>query len=365
MRLLRLLPAAVVLGGVALAAAPAEAQDTLYRIRGGTIEVEIDEITFNEVRYRLPGVGRIQKIARDQIAKWEFGEMPRAYESGQEAFGLGDFETAAVHFTKAAQSSAKQKWVKPFSMYFRAESLLRLGRIALAIDAFKQYLDEAPEDAYAPNAHIGIGRAYLYSDKLNEADRAFGQVTGGTYGDSFALKGEIWKAKVLEAKGQWDEAENAYKGLESKANLETTKLEAKLRRYLCAVQVAIKKKDDSKLSGARRSLKDVLKAAETDDIRAAAWNGIGETYYYLTTPDHLEALLAFLQVTLRFEQQTGEMAKALYHVSHSYMNQADVISPIPDMPEALKDRPARMFWSRLKGEYPNSAWARKSPPKRG
>ena len=44
MRLLRLLPAALVLTGMALAAAPAEAQDTLFRKRGGTMDVEIDEI---------------------------------------------------------------------------------------------------------------------------------------------------------------------------------------------------------------------------------------------------------------------------------------------------------------------------------
>jgi hypothetical protein len=126
----------------------------------------------------------------------------------------------------------------------------------------------------------------------------------------------------------------------------------------------IKKKDDSKMGSARRAFKQVLEEAKTDAIRAAAWNGVGETYFYLKKPDYVEALLAFSHVWLRFEFETGEMAKALYHSSHAYMQTADLISPHPDMPEKLKDRPARVLWSKLKKEYPSSLWARKSPPKR-
>jgi len=143
-----------------------------------------------------------------------------------------------------------------------------------------------------------------------------------------------------------------------------TRLEAKLRRYLSSVQVAIKKKNDSKLGTVRRAFKDVLSKAKKDEIKAAAWNGVGETYFYLSKPDYLEALLAFSHVWLRFEEQAGEMAKSLYHASHAYMKMADVISPNPDMPEKLKDRPARMLWSRLKKEYGGSAWAKRSGPKR-
>lgn len=372
MRAHPLISAGCAAAGVLVAvAAPALAQDTLNRKGGGYIGqaggVEIIDLFLDRIEYRLKGVTK-QTIDTSQVESWEFGDPPKVYDDADSALKEGRFQEAATYFAQAAAREHKQKWVVPLALFGRGEALRQAESFAAAVDAYRQYLDGYANHVKLPEANIGIGQCYLATNKRELARKAFEVVAGGKYGERHAIVGEIWKARILEMDGKWAEAKAAYAQLERRAGAQfkDVAVNAGVRKNLATVQVAIAGKDDGGLASARaalqQNLRDLTKAGGRPDLEAAAWNGIGETYYFSARPDWLEALIAFCHVFVRYPEQVDEMPKALYYGGCAYFNAADKIGTDAVSIDFAKRR-AFGILGRLKAEYTKTDWARKPGPK--
>jgi len=372
MRANPLLHAGCVAAGLCLAvAAPAAAQDTLYRKGGGAIgqpgQIEIIDLYLDKIEYRLKGVTK-QTVDTSQVASWEFGEPPKVFDDAETAFKERRFDDAAKFYAQAAGREHKQKWVVPLSLYGRGEALRLAEAYAQAVDAYKQYLDGYANHIRLAEANIGIGQCYLATRRHDLARRAFDVVAGGKYGEAHAITGEIWKARILEVEGKWAEAKAAYAQLEKRAGAQfkDEAVNAGVRKNLAAVQVAIGGKDDGGLSSLRSSLqsnlRDLTKAGNRPDLEAAVWSGIGETYYFAARPDWLEALIAFCHVFVRYAEQDEVVPKALYYGGCAYFYAADKIGKDPESIDLARRRGFGLL-GRLRNEYKNTDWARKPPPK--
>ena len=366
--------ACLVLGAAALAvpvgrAAAQEAEpDQIFPKSGQAIECQIDEITFREVRYRFLKAPGTQKLALNKVDRWEYGDRPKFFADAEDKMKDGDLQTAEALFAKAANagSSSDRKWMRPDSLFHRAECLRQMGRIGDAADAYKTLLKEYPEWWAFPRANIGLGRCYLVQAQYDKAQDCFSAVAGNAeFTERDRMDAESGKARVLEARSKFQEARDAYEALERKAEgrePETAAM-AKARKWLCAVQLASTAKSADAFEDARRSLQGMVddpKMADQRGVLAAAWVGIGECYYYRPKPDKKEALLAFLRVPVIYNDQLDEMPKALFHASAAYAQIADG----EGSPEAVKEAKKRAgtLWGRLTTDFGGSFWAKKQKP---
>lgn len=362
--------ACLVLAATAVCALPARARaqdeeaDLITPKSGPAIECQIDEITFREIRYRYLKAPGVQKMALNKVEKWTYGSPPRLFADGEEKMTDGDLASAAEFFGKAANlPPGDRKYVRPDSLFKRAECLRMMGRIGDAADAYKTLLKEFPEWWAFPRANIGLGTCYLVQAQYDKALACFDAVAGNAeFTERDKLDAESGKARVLEARGKYKEAHDAYEALERKAEGREadTAAVAKVRKWLCAVQLANAAKSADAFEEARRSLTGIVEDAKMADRRgvlAAAWVGIGECYYYRPKPDKKEALLAFLRVPVIYGEQLDEMPKALFHAAAAYAQVADTEKD----PKEAKKR-AGSLWGQLTRDFGGSFWAKKQKP---
>lgn len=350
------------------AAAQETEPDQIFPKSGPAVECQIDEITFREVRYRYLKAPGVQKMALNKVERWEYGDRPKFFADAEDKMKDGDLATAEALFAKAANagSTSERKWMRPDSLFHRAECLRLMGRIGDAADAYKTLLKEYPEWWAFPRANIGLGRCYLVQAQYDKALTCFDAVAGNAeFTERDRMDAESGKARVLEARGKYQEARDAYEALERKAEsreAETAAM-AKVRKWLCAVQLANAAKSGDAFEDARRSLQGIVedtKLAEQRSVLAAAWVGIGECYYYRPKPDKKEALLAFLRVPVIYDDQLDEMPKALFHAAAAYAQIADG----EGSPEAVKEAKKRAgsLWTTLTKDFGGSFWAKKQKP---
>ncbi|MCI0341265.1 MAG: tetratricopeptide repeat protein [Planctomycetales bacterium] len=367
-RFLRVL-APVLLAGSSIAAAQDESFDDKIFHRGQETkptECKIVDITYKEILYNLPGAPR-QKVGRERIQGWEFGDPPLRFKEAEDARKDQDFEKAAELYL-SAYATDDPKWVKPFSLFYRAECLLALGKSGDAGTTYNKLLKEYPENAFVPNAWIGLGRCYLLQaarkpDKKDEslarAEEAFSKLANPDFGEAWAIEGQVWRGRVLEAKGDAKGARDLYKDLAAESRGKPGGLSelAQCRAALCSVEIAIKEQSESLFEDARRELLQVVEMVKRPDVLAAAWNGLARIYFHRKQAEKKEALLCALRVITMYDSELDEQPMAHWYAIKAYTELAEKESSEEEKAEAKKQ--IGMLKGELKRNFPDSPWAKK------
>ncbi len=367
-----LLLAPVLLAASSVAAAQEESFDDKIFHRGQETkptECKIVDITYKEILYNLPGAPR-QKVGRERIQGWEFGDPPMRFKEAEDARKDGEFERAADLYL-SAYGVEDPKWVKPFSLFYRAECLLALGKIGDAGTTYNKLLKEYPENAFVPNAWIGLGRCYLVQatrqlekakekalESLARAEEAFAKLSNPDFGEAWAIEGQVWRGKVLEAKGDSKGARDLYKDLAAKSRGKPGGLSelAQCRGALCSVEIAVREQSESLFEDARRELLNVIELVKRPDVLAAAWNGLARIYFHRKQSEKKEALLCALRVITMYEGELDEQPMALWYAIKCYTEVAEKESE-EDKAEAKKQ--IGTLRGELRQKYPDSPWAKK------
>jgi len=187
------------------------------------------------------------------------------------------------------------------------ELLLAAGQPAQAIEYFAR-LKKAPWPDYAMRAEVGLGRALLMQDKMDEAIAAFDRVAANP------AEGDLAKRQRHRAA--------------------LAKADALL---------AAKKPDE-----AARLAENLLQAAGPEDaaLLARAYNALGAAQRQ--AGNALDALLAYLHVDLLFAAESDAHAEALAHLTELWN-------------EIGRADRAALARKRLKENYPESRWSKPSP----
>jgi tol-pal system protein YbgF len=131
-----------------------------------------------------------------------------------------------------AQPSAAGGDLSPESIYDRASGDLVRGNYDLAVQGFASYLNKAPGGAKAANAQYGIGEAYYYQAKMQQAIPAYTRILTD-YPDSDLCASALYKRAKAELAIK--ESENAIADLKeilerypssSEASLAKTELQS-------------------------------------------------------------------------------------------------------------------------------------------
>jgi tetratricopeptide (TPR) repeat protein len=193
--------------------------------------------------------------------------------------------------------------------YFEASEvvgdlLVAIHQYALAADYYNR-LDKAPWPDYKMRAGVASGRALLAQGKFTEAQTAFDKVI------------------AIDAEGDLAQGQRTLARL------------GKARALIAA-----KRTDEAiKLVG------EVLKAADSEDVLAGAYNVLGAAQRQAGHTK--EALLAFLHVELRYASQPDAHAEAL-------ANLAELWEQVHNTERANRARKT------LEEQYPDSPWTKKS-----
>ncbi len=180
---------------------------------------------------------------------------------------------------------------------------------ASAIDALKGYLAANPGGWEVVPATKTLAQMMLDSGDKKGALDAYNDLTDAARHPDMPkdvqLNMNLLVAKMLLA-------DKNYKDAAAKLNAvlgATTdeKQKAMLQVYLQQTQVA-----QGNLTGVDAKLKDVIKASTDDNLRAAAYNTLGDYYQQAKQPD--EAFWLYLRVDVLYGQDREEHARALYNL---------------------------------------------------
>ncbi|MHC4393512.1 MAG: tetratricopeptide repeat protein [Planctomycetota bacterium] len=171
--------------GVTLLAAPATAKnDQIVYMDGRTVTgVEILKETIEEVRVKQLGNLRARE----------------SYGKGEAAYFAGQYEAAVSSF-QSAYSEGGEEWVKPYALYYEAESLRKWGgvsadkgKLSRAADRYRSFISEFPDHFLLGAVRWGLGDALLQAGNAGEAQSEFAQVADRKYGDYWELWGKLGK----------------------------------------------------------------------------------------------------------------------------------------------------------------------------
>jgi tol-pal system protein YbgF len=242
--------------------AQAGTKEELVRLQNDVLALqnqirELDK-NYNE---RLEGLKSLVVQLNDQVAKSDvtLGKISAALEnqaSGsrsadqtllQEIRTLsGKIDDASTRISALAQQMAELKLqskpiaqpsaatgdLSPESSYDRASGDLVRGNYDLAVQGFASYLNSAPGGAKAANAQYGIGEAYYYQAKMQQAIAAYTRILTD-YPDSDLCASALYKRAKAEL--AMKESENAIADLKeilerypssSEASLAKTELQS-------------------------------------------------------------------------------------------------------------------------------------------
>jgi tol-pal system protein YbgF len=96
-----------------------------------------------------------------------------------------------------AQPSTTASEISPESVYDRASSDLVRGNYELAIQGFASYINNAPGGPKAANAQYGVGEAYYYQAKMQQAIAAYTRILTD-YPDSDLCASALYKRAKAE-----------------------------------------------------------------------------------------------------------------------------------------------------------------------
>jgi len=339
--------------------------DVIVRKNGTRIkDVQVTNETIKEVTYVLPGAVKvIQRMPTQKIAKVEYENKPMEWEQALQALKGNFFQDAVNRFTRCVRLNADDfPWIRQYSLFKVAEAYRAWAEAGVrahfqsAMAAYQSLLKGMPDTVHLYSCHLGVAKCYLALGKTPEASSLFGKIIKDNFDDRYNIRAKIGLARILELGKKYREARSKYREIFNEArslarsdpSLSEIPNLALVREGACIV--GLRKFDE-----ALTFFQDILTKADSDEVLAGAYNGLGDAYYAKRKIE--SAMWAFLKVAIVFEHITSEAPKALYFAS---LTMKDLATKKKDPALAKKwSRRSRGLKNDLRQRFPGSPWAKK------
>ncbi len=190
---------------------------------------------FDAAVARLSTVGEVEQLDLKVMQAARNGELRKAFTHAQELAELAP-DVFMVNLSLAHAALALEAWDEAERAAQRATSLspgngagwnllgyarLRAHRTAQAIEAFRKYVEVAPDE---PNAHDSLGDSLLADNQLEAAAAEYQRAIDGSAGKFWLAWSGLASVKALQ--GDWVSARAAIEGEKAAAIEPTDKLRA-------------------------------------------------------------------------------------------------------------------------------------------
>ena len=319
---------------------------TLILERGRLVkDVEIREIKFEKVEYRVRGSRRNEEVKGEKLVDIRYDDPPPLFASGVSRVRAGLYKRAVQSFSDALEEMADDDWFKIYATMWRGEAKLLAGDAAEAVTDFEAALAIDGEHFLVPNCYYGLGRAYTAQKNMGKAKEAFNKMSE-KYGRSWGAKAKLGLGDCLLADGKATEARAAYNLAGSRASNRDERLAAKVGEGKCLV---LKKQWDRAESTFEQIANEPGVAPE---VVAMAWVGMGDCRFAQAEERNndkallKQALIAYQTCVVRFAGVPKSYPKALFRSAELYetLGQAKL---------------AEYQRKELKSRCPNSSWTAK------
>jgi tetratricopeptide (TPR) repeat protein len=339
--------------------------DTIFRKNGIKIkDVQVTKETIKEATYVLSGpVKVIQRMPTQKIARVEYENKPPEWEQAINDMRQNFFKEAINRFTRCARLNADEfPWIRQYSLFKVAETYRAWAEagedkhFTSAVAAYQELLKGMPDTVHRYSCLLGVAKCYLALSKTKEASSLFGKIIKDNFDPRYNIRAKIGLARILEIGKKYREARSKFREIFNEArslarsdpSLSEIPNLALVREGACIV--GLRKFDE-----ALTFFQDILTKADSDEVLAGAYNGLGDAYYAKRKIE--KAMWAFLKVAIVFEHITAEAPKALYYAS---LTMKDLSSKIKDPVLAKKwNRRSRGLKNDLRQRFPGSPWAKR------
>lgn len=339
--------------GQAPPAAPAQpsATDSVTLKSNRVITGHIVADTYEKVEVEVTGAdGQKSKVSSPtaEVREVRYGDQPSAYAKAMFDLKQGKFDAVAAGLDALLKDPKSPRWLPQYALITLGNAYMAWAerdksKYPLAQASFERLIKEGPNSRFIVEASLGLSQCYL---ALGQHDKATGALANvikepSPYGERAALQGELQLGKVLEAQGKHVDAEKKYAAIVTRGEKSFPELatEALLNRAGCLTKM-------QKYADAQAILGKVAKEAQTEGLKALAYNNLGECL--LAQKELREAQLAFLRVVVLYFKTKDEHARSLYWAGQCFEKSGD--------PARAKE-----LYEELRAKYPDSAWAKKSP----
>jgi tetratricopeptide (TPR) repeat protein len=342
-------------------------KDSIDTFQGSTIgNIEITKATYEKISYlaKAPGSGKVveQGLPTYQVKDLTYADTPLKYSQGLGRIKTGDFDEAVVRLKVGMDDSKVRDWVKPHGKFHIGVAYQAKGHYQVAIDSYHTLLSDHPDDYYIPQAieaiavcHSKLGGA----DNFSKAQASFKSLT--KFGEVWTMRSREGEAEVLEAKGDYDGAANAYGTIIKSVRLMKETDQKKFRDVLARSYKGIGKnyiasKKGSEALAKYRELISYCNLAKFPEGMAIAYNGIGD--YLKLNGKYEDAALSYLRTSILYGQgQENEDARALFGAAQCF-NQLYKTAEKSEKRE-LRSRSLELF-KEVKTKYPATEYGRKA-----
>lgn len=333
--------------------------DEIFKVGGSVVsDAAIDEASFAEVKYKLPGISVTQTLKADEILLIEWRSIRSHAREGKGLLENGK-AAEAVAKLKPFEGQQVRKASDGFGHYLLGLAYVELAKaepakLPDAVSALSSSVDQLKAakkfNFYLPHCTNLLGKAYIDSKQYDKAKTAYDSLKG--YGKRWTVRAGLGGARVSLAQGDAKTARDEYKRLMSGSDKELT-AEATLgyaRAQLAQEQ--FKGAADTVRSKLLEWTTDRSRKAESaearfNDLTVEAFLIWGDAERGQKGKENLEwALIRYLRAEALATQGTELGAESLYKA-------AEVAK------ELGQDSQASRLREELGQSYPNSSWSKK------
>ena len=359
MRFLRSVSILTAILGLGLVA-PATAQDDTVNMHDGTKKTgKVEVYDFRTIKLTSQN-GKISTNIKVEDAKSvEWGGKPKAFKEAESALAAGNDEDAATKLQAIIDDAKLRDVLKQEAYFLQAAAYANAGKNAEAADSLQKMLAKFPQSHYIVAAHEMAVRALLAAGKAADAV-SFTQAEEtrvGAIPDSRALTDGL---KLLRCRVQL--ASN--QGPQAKADLQTLANTAGPMAEQAKVMLGEVLLAENNVAEAEKLFRDALKSTKAAQVRAGAYNGLGEINFkkgYDGKKSDLlkDALFSYLRTVVQFPPAAGDSSE--YHEA-AIFKAGCCFQALGDL-EKDKDAQGRLFarsrelFKRLLNDYKGSTLA--------
>lgn len=281
----------------------------------------------------------------NEVRKISYIPPQMDFLGGESLHRQGRYGDALAKFTAALADKKAGTWVQQYALYYKADCLGKLAaednkKLGDAIKSFDALIKKYPKSRFLPHAYEGIASAYYGAKQYAKMAQALAKLDPKVFGDQWRIRRQLWDARLLEAKGQFDKAQEMFASLAEqagKAKDNDLRDEARLSQGTCLLQAKKLKEGEDALFRLGKDAGDVM-------IRAKAYNALGDSFW--ARGEFNEAHFSYLRIAVLYFDAPEEHAKALYWAAKCFDKRGD--------PKRAKEMRAE-----LKRDHKDSPWAKK------
>lgn len=270
-----------------------------------------------------------------------------AYLSGMSFLKQRRYDKALEKIEEALGDKKAGQWVQRYGLFQKAEVLAKMAaadpkKLIEAVKAYEAVITKYPKFRYLPNVYVGMAAAYYSAEQYDKMGATLKKLDPKTFGEEWLVRRQLWEARLLEAKGSYDDAQKQFAVLAQEAGKRKDKelqSQALLRQGVCLLKC--KKYDQGEAI-----LFKLGKEAGDSQTRAEAYNALGDGLW--ARKEYNEAHFSYLRVAVLYLDTGEEHAKALYWAAKCFGKRGDKAG-------------VKEMLAELKRLHKDSRWAKPNP----